>query len=222
MNNPTSSNLVFLATTSLYIAFSLFVAFGSSGCAMNPADGTNNPPVQQAQLELTYVSGHLGNYWDCPDKGGTAGPTAPPTGAPAEMADAAMGACETDENGECIGGGGGGFMNCEEAILAIVVKNVGDVLAKGIEITDLELLDSDKNNLGALQVLSVVRNDNHDLTGELGLDEEMTLIIKFQGPQSNTFGWNFQGHLHLIVVTDDDSSTELVTPALEILPAMAT
>jgi hypothetical protein len=220
MNNPTSTNLVFLATTSLYIAFALFVAFGSTGCAMNPADGTNNPPVQQAQLELTYVSGHLGNYWDCPDKGGNAGTKAPPAGAPAEMADAAMVDCEPDENGECKGGGG--FINCEEAVLAIVVKNVGDVLAKGIEITDLELLDSDKNNLGALQVLSVIRNDNHDLTGELGLDEEMTLIISFQGPKSNSFGWNFQGHLHLIVVTDDDSSSELVTPALEILPTMAT
>ena len=61
MKSQHHHNIALVATTCLYIAFALVVAFSSIGCAMNPSTGINTPPVQEMELELTYVSGHLGN-----------------------------------------------------------------------------------------------------------------------------------------------------------------
>jgi hypothetical protein len=221
MKSQHHHNIALVATTSLYIAFALVVAFSTIGCDMNPSSGITTPPAQKMQLELTYVSGHLGNYWDCPGKsasGGKPGSTTDPSSAPAADMAGAMRACDPDD-ADC---DGIGFMNCEEATILMVVKNVGKIMAKGIEISDLELLDADKKNIAKLEIVSTSRTDDHELTGTLAPNEEMQLLITFQGPNSNDVGWNFMGHLHIIVVTDDDSSADLVTSALEILPAMAT
>ena len=220
MKSQHHHNIALVATTILYIAFALVVAFSSIGCAMNPSTGINTPPVQKMELELTYVSGHLGNSWDCPEQSttgvGNAGPVNPSAGATADSAD--MVACEPGET-DCHNGG---MLNCEAATVLIVVKNVGEVMAKGISITDLDLLDADKKNIASLEIVSTSRTDDHELTGTLAPNEEMQLLITFQGPDSSKLGWNFLGHLYIIVVTDDDSNADLVTPALEILPAIAT
>ena len=221
MNSQHHHNIALVATISLYIGFALIVAFSSIGCAMNPSNGTNTPPVQKMELKLTYVSGHLGNSWDCPTQSTTGvdagAPMNPSTQAAADSA-GMMEACDPDDT-DC---NNGSMMNCEAATVLIVVKNVNEVMAKNIEITDLELLDADKKNIAKLEIVSTSRTDEHELTGTLAPNEEMQLLITFQGPNSSDVGWNFMGYLHIIVVTDDDSSADLVTPALEILPLIAT
>jgi len=200
-----TSLITFVLCVSAALAFSVL----SMGCAMQPERG-NIPDIKQAQLELTYISGHLGNSMDCP--------TGPQTGfAPSAGAarDSMMEACDPEAE-DC---NGIGFLNCEEALVSIVITNVGDVAAKGIEITDLELLDESLGSVAPLEVVSVSRIDHHELTGKLGVQEEMRIIVRFAPPKVN---WNFKGHLQIIVATDDDGTAELITPRIDVLSAIAT
>ncbi len=213
---------------SVFVLVSL-TGFLGAGCVISglPEEGTltqnpNPKPVVKAQLELTWVSGHLGSYWDCPSNGfdmKAAAGEAPADAGPG-MADAAGAAEPCAPGEEC---NDWGPLNCEDAQVTLVVKNVGTGGAADIELTDLELLTEDLDPLADLEILSISRTDGHDLTGRLGIGDEMTIRVEFRGP-THEGGWGsmIEGAVRLIMVTGDDTDAELVTPPLHSLAAVAT
>lgn len=161
----------------------LFVSTTGCGEAM---DGTSGEwpleeELDEPDLEGVFVSGHLGNYMDCPEDGYTveeetessadAGASEPPGDEPG-YAD-----CDSDAD-EC-----GGITNCEDAQVTVQLSNLGEVAARGLEVSRIELFDAEGNSRATLPVTAVSESEtNQVFDGELATDAEQTLRIDFVGP----------------------------------------
>lgn len=196
------------------IMASLAVGFFVVGCGQVPAGG-NGGSTPATELELTYVSGHLGNYWDCPDKASSETQARAekadqaPSGAPAEQF---AGDCADDD---C------GMMNCEDAVLTFRIRNIGVTEAEAIEVTDIEFIPTGSADVVALDVLAVARADGQAYTANLSPDEVMILRVDFAGPWEGNFA-SGSGALRIVILTSDGRTVELVTPELQHIPSVAT
>lgn len=156
-----------------------------SGCLLMEDDGeTSTPasnnwhptsPESEAELHGTYISGHLGNYWDCPDQAYTPADQQV-VGAPgAEGADFAP--CEQSDD-SC-----GGPLNCESAMVMIELSNPGELKAQGVSVYEIELLDVQGTVLATLPIVSVAEvTSGASFDGELEIDEQVKLRVEYQGP----------------------------------------
>ncbi|MFT5432167.1 MAG: archaellum component FlaG (FlaF/FlaG flagellin family) [Myxococcota bacterium] len=162
-------------------------------------------------FELAYLSGHLGNTWDCPGDG------VPVTSASkadeAGEAGADFAPCE-DGDSNC-----GGPLNCEKASLVMKLKNTGEVSLSAFSITEIELLDMDGNHVADL---SVVELDAMMEGDTLSPGAEVTLRVQITAPESNDIGYNWSGKLRVIVVTEEGANGELTTPEVQGLGMIAT
>lgn len=162
----------------------LALALSLSACV--PADEKetteNNQECTQGCEETSnakgaFVSGHLGNYMDCPAEGF---PNASEgAGARAEAADFAP--CPEDQADSC-----GGPLNCEGAQMTVRITNTGAPLT-GVTITKIELYSMDGVMLGELPMGSVQdATANASFGGSIDDGESADLRIDFTGPENLT------------------------------------
>lgn len=138
--------------------------------------GNNGTEVNDPDLKGSFISGHLGNYWDCPDEGYTPDTTQSdaPAGAPA---DADFAPCAAEDE-SC-----GGPLNCDGAQLTIRLTNGGQGDAEGLEITKIEIFDQDGLSLAVLPVIAAFdASTNETFDGTLEAGKSIDLRVDFRGP----------------------------------------
>ena len=128
--------------------------------------------TSQSELTLSYVSGHLGSYWDCPNEANGASADAGPS-LPEFAAD-----CD---------GEGCGAMNCESAEVTIQIKNLGPDVIQGFDVLQVLLLDGSQATPTDSEVLSWTLSPADALEDGLTPDEAVTVRIEFRGPSSVDF-----------------------------------
>jgi hypothetical protein len=194
----------------------LFAAFLFTGCVLDrepPPDGED--PPEPAALELAYVSGHFGNYWDCPDEAYQP----PRAGAAPADADAALVA------GPCAEEPCQPILNCETAQITIQIANIGEAPVEGIRVDDLVVLNAAGEAHTSLPVLSVQTPELEVFDGAVGAGETATLRIDFRGLRSvsDLFGQGvFEAPVKIIVEVEAQASEELITAPIHASPAVAT
>lgn len=156
----------------------LALALALSACVPATDKGENNGDNngqctedcnENGNAKGAFVSGHLGNYMDCPADG-YGGDDASSRGA------ADFAPCEAGDD-SC-----GGPLNCEGAQMTVRVTNSGAELTS-VEVTKVELYSMDGVLLGELPVANVVdASDSTTFDGQIGEGESVDLRIDFQGP----------------------------------------
>jgi hypothetical protein len=184
------------------IALSLVIALAVTACGVDTEQGVE---TEDLKLELTYVSGHLGNDWDC----GVAGDSDP---AKPGMA---MERCDPEFEDQC-----GGPLNCENGEITLQLRNVGQTAIVGLEVSDLELLKVELTYLTGLEISSVSRPDGHDFDGTIEPEGVIQLRVTFPSPGDQ--GSVEQARVHVIVLDKKGRTTEITTPELQTLPVVAT
>jgi hypothetical protein len=213
------------------LLFALLTAT-TPACISNPSDsddeadagggggggGGEQPPVE-GDFQLTFVSGHLGNYWDCPEEANGAGAGTPDGTAGEAAGDAAAGACAPGFEDSCTGP-----LNCEAAMVIVEVRNTGEVPLGDLSIVSIELLgqDGDRETLEGLGVFS----STEPAPGPLAPGASRQVRVEFRGPASDS-GNQFNGDapertLHIVLSGGDAGTAEVTTPAVYPLPAVAT
>ncbi|RDV36444.1 hypothetical protein DV096_18490 [Bradymonadaceae bacterium TMQ3] len=144
--------------------------------------GTGCPELTgDPELKGTFISGHLGNYESCPEDGYSDDASGDaPAGAPAE--DVAADCAEDSE--DC----GGVFLNCEDAQVTLRLINTGDEPAVGVQVTRIELFDTNGVSKAVLPLMGVsdvtTPGATVDFEGVIPVGAERALRVDFQGPQS--------------------------------------
>lgn len=183
--------------------------------------------LEQTVLELTYISGHLGSSSGCanvakPNKQGNAAGES--SEAPSAAAAADMGGAPCNDDEDCKGF----TWHCDNAVVTLRVRNIGNLDAKGLEVTDLELITQTGELVEARDVISVEQSDNNEFTGDLKIGETVDIRVEFaSGMPTNLsgpaqFSSKFKTLLKVILLSSDGSTAELITPALHFLPEIAT
>lgn len=147
----------------------------------NPTDPPVDPPVMmQAELDAIYISGHLGGYSSCPERGYTEG--ASDQSSPS--ADACAPAEPNGDLDEDYCGGGGGFQNCEEAQITLELSNLdANVDATAVEVKLIELLDDDNMVRAILPINDVVVLPGQmSFDGGLDTGEKVKVRVDYKGP----------------------------------------
>lgn len=136
---------------------------------------------QTLELDGAFLSGHLGNYLDCPGDG-YSGDTTNLMEPPEEQdddADFAAGDCAA-ESDECSGG-----FNCEDAQATVRITNDSGEAAEGLQVEKIELFDDDGVSKATLPLLGVENADiRADFDGSVDTEEEVRLRVDFVGPAS--------------------------------------
>lgn len=169
---------------------------------------------------LTYASGHLGSYWDCPGDALQLPSTAP---AAAEAPSSAGAARRDCADSDC-----GGPMNCEHAELIIRLVNTGEAVIQGLSVTDIELLVPNAESPIPTELIEAVRDDGQPLGAAIDRGASLDIIVRFKGLAAenlHTFadsdGIGSLLKVHMIFATPK-SSGEVTTPELQALPMVAT
>lgn len=198
------------------------LAAATPACISNPedtdADADAGAVAAEGDFTLTFVSGHLGNYWDCPGEANGAG--TPDGAAPREAAgDAAAGACAPGFEDSC-----NGPLNCEAAMVVVEVTNTGDTDLGDLSIVSIELIDAEgtSETLEGLGVFSTTE----PAPGALSPGASRQVRVEFRGPgRDSNSGFNGDAperHLHIVLSGGDAGTAEVTTPAVYPLPAVAT
>lgn len=174
------------------------------------ATGGTEVPVDGAALSLTFVSGHLGNYWDCPGEANGAGAAA---GAPREAAGDAAGACPPGE--ECVS-----ISNCEAAMVMLEVANETDGALADFRIHHIVLVNDD-GTTETLEGLGIFDAETQATPAALPAGASRTLRLDFRGPSRdpNAEGDRF---LRIELRAGESAAGTLETPPLFSVPAVAT
>jgi hypothetical protein len=180
------------------------------GATADAGAGGTEVPVNGAALALTFVSGHLGNYWDCPGEANGAGAAA---GAPREAAGDAAGACPPGE--ECVS-----IINCEAAMVMLEVENETDGALSDFRIERIVLVNDD-GTTEDLEGLGIVDAETQAPPAALPAGASRTLRVDFRGParDPNDDGNRF---LRLELRAGESAAGSLETPPLFSVPAVAT
>lgn len=173
-----------------------------------------------------YVSGHLGNYMDCPGDGFVADASY----AEPDVAAGAAAPCEAGDD-SC-----GGPLNCEDGQVTIRLTNTGQARVTGLQIERLELFDLEGTARAVLPLIKTADIDGGQaFDGTLEPGEEVTLRVDFQGPEDaysllNTSGesgdarWGSTGTgiLEVTVTGDNHDDVKIESGEISSLPSMAT
>jgi hypothetical protein len=190
------------------ISVALLTACGVEEYQEPGGEGGLNPPTQST-LDLAFVSGHFGSYWDCPDDAFGDEPVA--VGAESSVA----GDCDDP----C------GPLNCESAQVTLLVENVGDEAISGLHVVEIQVLDSEGEVHTRLPVLAVDALDLDGFEGSIEAGVTATLRVDFQGPQSisDLLGESvYEAPVRVIIEVDSQEDAELQTPAIGSTPPVAT
>lgn len=178
------------------------------------ADEVEPPPQGNQSLELAYISGHLGAYWDCPDEAMPA--RAGQVDGAARQADA-PGAIAGDcaEDSDC-----GGFSSCQPAEVRVRVTNDGEDAVDALTVKQLQLVWGE-GDLSNNDVIGLFDADDEAFDGVLQPGDSVDLRIEFRGPHPTDVDWD-QGLPAQIEMGQENLSEELLTPELQMVPQVAT
>jgi hypothetical protein len=195
----------------ILLVCSIVMLTACSGTKYQGNGGENPDPPAESTLELAFVAGHFGSYWDCPEDafGGD-------EGAPEPVA---------DSDSSCAGPGPCGPLNCEPGQVTLQIQNVGEEAIQGLHIAELQALGSDDEVIAVLPVLSVDATDMEDFDGSIGAGETATLRIDFQGPRTLrelVEEGIYATPVRVIIEVDDQDDAELTTPPIESSPIVDT
>ncbi len=189
------------------------LALALTGCIQESGGEDPDAGIEPVRttLALTYVSGHLGSYWDCPEEAMSA-----PGGAPAGFDAGAAEAGDCADAEDC-----GGPLNCDAAMLLIQVQNTGEVGLTTLRAEDLVIHQTPPL---ASEILAVTDAETGQAPGPLAPGASMQLRVDFRGPPAGD--WQTQFPVEVDVVGDDAEGPAaretLLTPGLSSLPAVAT
>ncbi len=198
----------------------LFAAFLFTGCVLDrelPPDGED--PPEPATLELAYLSGHFGSYWDCPEEAYQPPQASEDANAAAPSRRAAPGLADCGDD-DC-----GGPLNCEPAQLTIQIANIGAEPVDGIVVREIQVLDTDGEMHTILPVVSVHTIELDVFGGVLETGETATLRVDFRGPRSlrDLLGDRVQeASVKVIVDVEGQDTEELITPPIHTSPIVVT
>lgn len=186
----------------------------------NQSNGQSNntTPQGDASFDAIFVSGHLGNYLECPDEGYSH--------AEAEE-DAAFAPCQ--QGAEC-----GGPLNCEGAQLTIKLVNDGMGAVAGVSVDELALLGDDGSvavTLPVIDVIDVATGEVFD--GHLDAGEELIVRIDYQGPTqlsefisegngAGSFEYPQSAPVRVTFGADQHEDVVVETKDIEVLPSIVT
>lgn len=134
------------------------------------------PPPPQSTLELTYISGHLGAYWDCPEQ---AYQPEDPTAEPADgliSGDADWAACPPDVECPAM------EMNCLPAQVTVRIANVGDAPVSGVNVSEVILLDAEGAEHTALPILVLTALEPGSLESVLAPGAFVDVRVDYRAP----------------------------------------
>ena len=198
-----------------------------------PVEPPVEPPVEQAELEVVYLSGHLGNYASCQEKGYSEGGVA--SSRPAGDVEGGFAPCEPLEDGDvdhC--GDGPDLWNCQEAHLMLKLSNVSvDLDAEGVLVKQIELLDEEDMVRAILPVNQLVVVDTQQVyNGLLPSSSQVKVRVDYQGPvdlydllddeEDPSFRYHSGARLRLTVGAENAEDVVIETKEVERLPEVAT
>jgi hypothetical protein len=188
-------------------------ADAGAGGAGGESGGGTEVPVDGEALALTFVSGHLGSYWDCPEEANGAGEDRP-AGAPAAPGEIA-GDCADTADAAC-----GSYLNCEAAMVMLDVRNATDAALADFRIASIVLVNED-GTTEDLEPLGIVDADSQGAPAALPSGGTETLRLDFRGPARNPDP-NGNRFLRIELRAGERAAGDLETPPVFELPAVAT
>ncbi|MEZ4469130.1 MAG: hypothetical protein R3F60_27345 [bacterium] len=189
----------------------LSVALSAAACTQDAGNDPGQLPPGTT-LALTFVSGHLGNYWDCPDEAMSL------PGARAAAPD--PGADISGEAGDCAEEGCG-LLNCDGAMLLIQVENTGSAPVDALTARDLVIhLDPPLDS----EILAITDAATGAPATTLAPGQSVQLRVDFRGPPAGDWQEQFKVEVEVVGERDGarESATSLETPPLARLSAVAT
>jgi hypothetical protein len=182
----------------------------------NQNNNTTPDPKISPVLSAEFVSGHLGNYLDCPEQGYHAGArSAEPGGAGLWEGDCAEDGC--------------GILNCEGAQVTFTLKNEGRVEAQNLRITSIELFNTDGLKVADLPLESVQAVETGEPLANVGGDSQGMFYMFFKGPaqpyellEAQDGQWGRAGILLIKLKADNHAEFTLETPNIYVLDNIAT
>lgn len=137
--------------------------------------------VDNPSLKGLFISGHLGNYRDCPGDGYStaAGALGPEGDMDMTEADFVSGMCEDMDGDECYFA-----LNCDDAQVTLNLTNAGRSKALGLQVIKIELFDGDGNSRATLPLIGVTDTaTNLAFDGAIEVGEPRNLRVDFLGPE---------------------------------------
>jgi len=176
-------------------------------------------PELNPSMKGSYISAHLGTYWDCPEDGYTpgAGLEPPREDSGERAADDSAGACAPGATCE-------EPLNCEDGSFTLRLTNSGQVPAVGVIVTRLELFNS-TGSVGTLPIGEFVDRQTHQpFDGVVDPGETVSLRVEFMGPyQPHTFlGGEHVGDLEVTIASDNHEDVKIRGEDIAALPGIAT
>ena len=181
----------------------------------DPDIDPDKPDTLRPVVSAAFVSGHLGNYLECPQDG-----YSDRDAGGADGEGRSFGACEPDADG-C------GILNCEGAQLTIQVTNNLDIELSNITIDELILRNKEDREVATLPILGVVGEDGSETPHTLGAGDSMLLRIDYEGPSyprellDNEDGTD-SGFIDIIINADEAEPYSLPSTQLHPLPQIVT
>lgn len=149
------------------------LALGTGCVAVSEKPGEEE--TRRSTLKGAFVSGHLGNYWDCPEDAYSTGSDGD---ASREAPAADLGACPDDM--ECTP-----ILNCDGAQFTIRLTNGGELDLQEIEVSRIEIFSVDGTSLAVLPLIQVRESASNDVfDGDLGAGASVDLRVDYRGPAS--------------------------------------
>ncbi len=210
-----------------YMIIPLLFALSSCGPveSKQPPQTCDNclPQEKTTTLKGSFVSGHLGNYQDCPGE----------AYIEPELNTDSDGAFADDcaEGQEC-----GGLLNCEKASTTLRLSNGGDVEALGVLVQKIELKNSVGKTVAFLPLESVsVVETNAQFGGKVGVDDNISIRVDFQGPanpyqllkpaasaDAGRVSSDSTGVLHITISADNAKDITIISTPISAIPSVDT
>lgn len=223
-----------MKTTRTMMALALCAATMTTGCLFGQTEGPGSPgwEVEENEpapaLEVIFLSGHLGNYSDCPEDGYTERGSDALPGEPSGDREFGGGACAPPEPGED-SDGCGGFLNCQGAQFTIMIKNTGEAKAVGVDMKTIGLIGDDGEVATTLPVGDLWSSTNRAMfDGEVEVGEEVTITVDFLGPEDisefvpSQNRWGGGAALELTVDAENHDDVTIKTKEVYVMSDIAT
>ncbi|MEZ4459030.1 MAG: hypothetical protein R3E66_04750, partial [bacterium] len=175
---------------------------------------TPQNPQTSPVLSAEFVSGHLGNYLDCPDEGYSVSADAGEQGA-LLAGDCAAESC--------------GILNCETAQITFTIKNRGTVDAVGMRVDAVKLYDGDGALVAELPVMDVTDLSTSEPMDGLPADDERVFRMLYQGPaqpwdllMTSERGYGYSATVVIELSAENHPSFFIKSPLIYVLDSVAT
>jgi hypothetical protein len=183
------------------------------GCASGEGSTGTGQPNEIMQLEVTFVSGHLGTSGFCGDEETPVAHSAQSSSE--DPSGVSRAPCPADDE-DCPGL----TMHCENGELTLQFRNLGATTLTGLDVSDLELLEANQDFVKGLDVDSISRVNGQPFDGTLEPGGVIQLRIDFSSGHQGVSGKDRR--VRIIVADEFGQTTEITTPSIQTITTIAT